>query len=113
LGALIFYIISALVVLALFALFVRKSGLQLQYLRMKKGQKAGRIQDFLQFDWSDAEERTLRLKAFLLFPMLYPIDLDEEREELNLLKSKVKRTHIGIYLALIAFILLGIFSEKI
>lgn len=100
-------------IVVLFALFLRKLGLQLQYLRLKAKKPAGKVQDFLIFDWKDADERSLRVDAFLLFPMLYPVLLDEQREELNELKMKVKRAHIGIYFAIILFIILGIFSERI
>lgn len=100
-------------ILLMLALFVRKSGLQLQYLRLKDKKEAGKISDFLLFDYQNAAERQLRLKAFLLFPMLYPVVLDEDREELNQLKGKVKRTHVGIYLGLILFIILGVYSEKV
>ena len=100
-------------IVGMLALFVRKSGLQLQYLQLKKKAQDGKIKDFLFFNLQDAEARAIRLQAFLLFPMLYPVILDEERVELNEIKSKVKRTHIGIYLSLILFIILAVYSEKV
>lgn len=104
-------ILSAATALALLLLFLRKSGLQMQYLRRQAGQQEGELKDFLFFDWQDAEERALRWKAFLLFPMLYPISLDDEQAALNELKASIKRTHIGIYFCLIIFIVLGILTD--
>ena len=98
---------------AMLSLFVRKSGLQLQYLRIQKRKAPGKIIDFVSFNWQDADQRTMRLKAFLLFPMLYPVLIDEEEEDLNLIKEKVKRSHVDIYLSLILFIILAVYSEKV
>jgi hypothetical protein len=95
------------------SLFVRKSGLQLQYLHVQQNMPIGKIKDFLLFNFKDAQERALRLQAFLLFPMLYPVLIDESKEELNEIKYKVKRTHIGIYFSLIVFIILAVYSERV
>jgi hypothetical protein len=95
------------------SLFVRKSGLQLQYLRIEKRKAPGKITDFVSFNWQDADQRVMRMKAFLLFPMLYPVLIDEEEEDLNAIKGKVKRTHVAIYLSLILFIILAVYSEKV
>lgn len=110
-----FIFVSILVLLMLFILllFVMKAGYQLQYLRIKAGQKPGSIWDFLKFRLSDEKQRKLRLQAFLLFPMLYPLALDEQKEELNHIKLSVKRIHITIYFLLIVLIILGIYSEKV
>ena len=108
-----FIVLVILNSVGMLALFLRKSGLQLQYLQVQQNQQVGKIKDFLFFNFQDAKERTIRLKAFLLFPMLYPVLLDESKEELNEIKSKVKRTHIGIYLSLIVFIILAVYSEKV
>lgn len=94
-------------------LFYRKMGLQLQYLQVKAKQKPEAISKFLFFDWSDKALRKQRWEAFLLFPMLYPVELDDEDQALLDIKYKVKRSHIGIYFALIIFIVLSIFSEKV
>lgn len=109
----IFILFSAGLVTAIVLLFLRKAGLQLQYLRIKEGQAAGNIRDFLFFDWQDAQARAQRWRAFLLFPMLYAVLLDDEQEELLKIKREVKRTHILIYLAVILFIILGVYSERI
>lgn len=108
-----FIVLVILNSVGMLALFVRKSGLQLQYLQLKNQAQVGKIKDFLFFNLQDAEARAIRLQAFLLFPMLYPVILDEERKELNEIKSKVKRTHIAIYLSLILFIILAVYSEKV
>ncbi len=53
------------------------------------------------------------MQAFLLFPMLYPVVLDDDKEELNAIKKRIKRIHIGIYFLLILLVVFGIFSEKV
>ncbi len=90
-----------------------KSGLQLQYLNLKNRKPAGSVWDFLKFSFSDKKARQLRVQAFLLFPMLYTVLLDDDKEELNAIKKKVKRIHIGVYLMLIILIVLAIYSEKV
>lgn len=85
----------------------------MQYLQSKAKKKVEPLSSFLFFDWSDGNKRSLRWEAFLLFPMLYPIVLDDEKEELLTLKQKIKRSHVGIYFGLIVFIVLSIYSEKV
>lgn len=109
----VFIIITAILLLAIFLLFLVKSGLQLQYLQLKNRKNPGSVWDFLKFKFSDKQARQLRVQAFLLFPMLYPIELDEPSEELNDLKRRVKRIHIAIYGCLILLVILGIYSEKV
>lgn len=48
-----------------------------------------------------------------MFPMLYPVVLDDKKEELNAIKRRVKRIHFGIYFMLIILIVLAIYSEKV
>ncbi len=101
------------VMIALLAIFVVKAGLQLQYLRLKNKKEKGSIFDFLQFDISDSKQRKVRMEAFLLFPVMFAVVLDEDDEELNNIKRKVKRLHIAIYLILIILTILAIYSEKV
>lgn len=85
----------------------------MQYLRVQKKRKAGKVWDYLRFSWSNEKERVERWRAFLMFPMLYAIPLDDEKEELIRIKREIKRIHILIYLVLIVLIILGIYSEKV
>ena len=113
----LFQIIFIFLVLALLLLilllFTIKAGFQLQYLRLKSKKKEGKVWDILKFSGATAPDKKLRYEAFMLFPMLYPIVLDEKREELNNIKRRIKRIHIGIYVILIALIILAIYSEKL
>lgn len=111
---LVFIILTSSLLVAMLLLFARKAGLQLQYLRLQRGESPGKIGDFLSYNWSDAEERALRWQAFLMFPMLYAVVLEDgEDEALRKIKREVKRTHILIYLAVVALLVLGIYSEKV
>lgn len=112
-GTALFVFFSVVILIAILLLFSIKAGLQLQYLRIKKGKKPGEVIDFVRFDISDPKERKLRWDAFLLFPMLYAVILDDEKESLNNIKRKIKRIHIGIYFTLIALVILGVYSEKV
>lgn len=109
----LFYSFSFILLLLILGLFARKAGLQLQYLRIRRSQHPGKISDFWKFGWSDSQMRRLRWEAFLLFPMLYGVPMDEDNERLIQIKRKIKRTHILIYLAVIVLIVLGIFSDRI
>lgn len=110
----VFFIIVFLVVSTMLYLFHRKMALQMQYLQIKAGKKPGPQKSFLIFDWNDAQARALRKEAFLLFPMLYAVPIEEkEKKSLKEIKYKIKRSHIGIYFCLIIFISLGVLSEKI
>lgn len=109
----IFVGITLLTLAAIIFMYLRKAGIQLMYLRKKKGKKPGRPADFLRFSFSNARERKARWEAFLMFPMLYPIALDDKDESLNNYKLKVKRLHIGIYMMLIFLVVLAIMSEKV
>lgn len=110
---LIFIAISLLALLAIIWMYLRKAGLQLMYLRKKKGRSPGSIRDFWKFNYSDPKARKIRWEAFMLFPMLYPVAMDDKDETLKAYKLKVKRLHIGIYLMLIFLVVLIIMSEKV
>jgi hypothetical protein len=111
---LVFFSITALVITTLLFLFYRKMALQMQYLEIQAGKKPSPLKSFLSFDWSDTKARALRAEAFLLFPMLFALQIEEdEPEALKAIKYKIKRSHIGIYFCLIIFITLGILSERI
>ncbi len=108
------FIFSAIIImLAILILFIVKAGIQLQYLRISRKKKKGNISDFIQFDYTDTRERALRWEAFLLFPLMYAVVLDDDKEELNQLKRSVKRIHIFIYVLLILLIIMGVYSEKV
>ncbi len=109
----IFIVFSTLLMMAILGLFLRKVGLQLQYLRLEQKKDPGEVTDFLRFSWQDLQARQIRWQAFLLFPMLYGVPMDEESNEKMNLKRAIKRTHILIYLALIILVVLGVFSEKV
>lgn len=112
--SILFFAITAFVILLLLLLFYRKMALQMQYLEIESGKKPSPLKEYLFFDWGDAKARALRAEAFLLFPMLFALQIEEdEKEALKDIKYKIKRSHVGIYFCLIVFITLGILSERI
>lgn len=112
-GQVVFIIIFIILILGILGLFFIKAGLQLQFIRLQKKQKPGSLTDYFRFTFSDEKARQLRVDAFMMFPLLYPIVLDEKREELNEIKRKVKRIHIFIYLLLVVLMVLGIIADKV
>ena len=108
----LFIISTLLVLLMIVGLFLRKADLQLNYLRTQSGKKWHKG-DFWKFSWQDNAARKERWEAFTLFPMLVPITLDDEKESLLIIKKKIKRVHIWIYLVMVLLVVLGIYSEKI
>lgn len=110
---LIYILFVGAIILFISGLFYIKLGLQMQYLQLKQKKEVEPVSKFLLFEWADEKKRSLRWEAFLLFPMLYPIILDDDREDLLALKRQIKRSHVGIYLGIIIFIILSIYSEKV
>lgn len=109
----IFVLVTLMLLLLILLLFIIKAGFQLQYLKIKSKKKEGKVWDILKFGSGTPADKKLRWEAFMLFPMLYPIVLDEKKEELNDIKRRIKRIHIGIYIILIVLIVLAIYSEKV
>lgn len=111
-AGIIFIILTFLILLAILWLFLRKADLQLRYMRMKRGANAS-AGEFLKFSWQDSKARNERWQAFLMFPMLFPVELGEEKSELLDIKKQIKRIHIGVYLMVILLVIMGIYSEKV
>ncbi len=94
---------------ALLGLFFYKAGVQMQYLKIKNRKKPGLWTDVFQFtDKKDKEERNA---SFMLFPLLFPVVLDEKSEKLNKIKAKVKRIHIFMYLCIMMIFGLGAYTS--
>ena len=108
----IFIFITFLILLLIIWLFLRKADLQLNYKRLQSG-KAFLKGDFWRFNWNDGKARQERWQAFLLFPMLFPIELSTDNDSLTKIERSVKIIHIGIYLTLIMILILAVYSEKV
>lgn len=89
-------------VIAIFALYMYKAGLQLQLIRMEQGHPAGKVMDLFFFDFSDAGERAIRGQALLRYPLLFPVEFDEaDHGEISDQKRRIKRINIALYSVLI------------
>lgn len=51
-------------------------------------------------------------KAFMLFPLLYSIVLDEPTIALNEMKQRVKKLNVVIYVVLIVALLVVVYASK-
>jgi len=103
------FLISVMGILALYAL---KLSYHFIYLRGKSKKKIGVNTDFFSRNFINKEDAKFWKEAWLLYPLLYPIELDETLEELNMLKQKVKHLHIAIYVLLIIAMLTVVYAAK-
>lgn len=99
-------------VAALPILFFVKAGLQLQYQNIKKKKPQGALTDFFNFDYKDASARSARIDAFLLFPIFFPIDLEEGTEAEKGIKRKIRSVHLVFYVLMIVLLLLATYFSK-
>ncbi|MDX5326417.1 MAG: hypothetical protein LPK80_09160 [Bacteroidota bacterium] len=91
-------------------LFIWKVGKQFQFLVLKN---EGRHCQWTEvFRFSDSERNPLRQQAFMLFPLMFPVILDEDNDALNKIKGRVKQIHISIYFVLIILLLTSIYASK-
>ena len=110
----LFFIVSAI---ALFVLYYFKVYWHFRLIleQEKKGQKSEEAQplDLIIFHWNDPAERNLRLKALWMYPLLFPVEIDQsDRGEILQLKKTIKRWNIALYLTLIALFLSYFYISK-
>ncbi len=110
-GQTLFIILFLVLITTILFLYGVKAGLQLQYLNLQNKKQKGSIADFFRF--GDEKQRSLRWKAFLMFPLTFSVIMDDEKQELLDLKKGVKNIHIAIYILLALLIIMGIYSEKV
>lgn len=99
-------------VAALPLLFLLKAGLQLQYQNLKNRIPVGAITDFFLFDYKNAPARSARVDAFLLFPIFFPIDLEEGTEAENAIKRRIRSVHLLFYVLMMLLLLLSTYFSK-
>lgn len=109
----VFVAVVLLLMSLILFLYGKKAALQMQYLRIVQNQKPGKLLDFVQFKFNDRKARAERWKAFLLFPLMFAIELNETKPALLEIKKRIKRIHISIYALLVVLIILSIYSEKV
>lgn len=69
--------------------------------------------DLLIYDWKDSAQRKLRLEALWMYPLLFPVEIDEaDAGEIRAIKLMIKRWNIALYLNLIALFLSYIYISK-
>lgn len=108
-ATLFFFIVA---VLAIFAVYAYKVGLHLQLIHIEKHMEPGRIMDIFFFDFKNAEERSLRVEAFLRYPLMFPVVIEEDdNDEVVELKKKIKNSNYGLYVLLMALIILNVMQS--
>jgi hypothetical protein len=96
--------------LLLLVLYGIKVGMHMQYLRLKDRKDPGSAWDFFQF--TEPGLAPYRSKALWMFPLMFPVVLDETREELNHHKSRIKSINMAIYAVLMVLLLAAVYAAK-
>ena len=99
-------------VMSVFGLYALKVAIQYQYLRLKKGLKRTDLFEAWSMSLSKEDDKKRRSEAVMLFPMFFPIELDEQKEELLSIKKTIKKIHILIYFSIMAIMLIGVYASK-
>lgn len=103
------FLVSVTGILVLYAV---KVAYHFVFLRLRAKKKPGKASDFFSRNFINKEDAHYWKNAFLLFPLLYAIVLDEPTEALNDIKRKIKRLHIAIYAFLIVALLTVVYAAK-
>ena len=93
-------------------LYAVKLAYHFQYLRVKDKKNPGSTTDFFYRHFTDKKDGERWKEAWLKFPLLYPVVLDDERQELNDIKKGIKRINMAIYVALIVAFLVVFYTAK-
>jgi hypothetical protein len=102
-------IISIIGILGIYAL---KIAYQYQYLRLKNGLKQNDLFEAWSISLKKEADKKRRNEAVMLFPLFFPIVLDDKKQEMNDIKRTIKKLHIFIYLFVIVIMLIGVYSNK-
>lgn len=103
--ALFAFIVTVIVILAVYAF---KVGLHLQLIQIEKKKKPGRVVDLFFFDFADAKARKERMDAFMRYPLMFPVVIEEDDKEAVVeLKNKIKRTNLSLYILLMLLIIVN------
>ncbi len=103
------FIISVSAILVLYAI---KIAHHFRYQRLRDRKKPGTIGDFFSRNFIDKKDPERWKQAFLMFPLLYAIALDEPTEELNQIKRQIKNMNVTIYAVLAVAMLVVIYASK-
>lgn len=96
----------------LLSIYSFKWALQFQYLRVQNKKKPGHWSDYYKRNFIYKKDPQWWKESLLLFPLLFPVPMTgKEKEDAWL--TKIKRTNIVMYFALIILLLTGIYFAKL
>ena len=108
-----FLIFGALAsILTILGLYALKVAYQYQYLRLKNKLKRSDLFEAWSLSLKSERDKKLRNQAIMLYPMFFPIDLDDTNEDMLEIKRTLKKLHIYIYIALMMVMLIGVYTSK-
>ena len=103
------FILSVLAILVLYAI---KLAYHFLYLRLKDKKRVGELGDFFLRNFINKGDNERWKNAFMLFPLLYSIALDEPTTALNEMKQRIKKINVFIYVVLIVALLVVVYASK-
>lgn len=106
----ILVLLTLLVLLAILLAFWRKLDLQFRYLHLKETKKELQGVHLLSKDLPP-QQKDIRNRSMMLFPLMLGVDRQDEGDSLNTLKNRIRTLHLAIYLLLMAVVLLGLIGK--
>ncbi len=96
----------------LIILYARKLALHFQYLRVKDGRKAGELSDFFYRHFTDKKDPERWKNAWMIYPLLFPVDLEDEKGDRLVIKKKIKQANVLVYVVLIVALRDVVYAAK-
>ena len=96
----------------MFTLYAIKIAWQYQYFRMKENLKKADFFEAWNIKMKNERDRKLRYKSIMAFPLMFPMEMENEKYDLEEIKKRIKRIHIGLYILIMVIMILGIYSSK-
>lgn len=99
-------------IMAMLVLYSIKLAHHFKYLRVKDKKKNGQFSDFYYRNFIDKKDSQRWKDAWLLFPLMYGIEVDDESDALNAIKKQIKKVNLAIYGVLIVALLVTVYAAK-
>ncbi len=97
---------------SLLVLYAFKMAIHFKFLRLKDRKKVGATSDFFYRAFNDKKDAERWKKAWMIFPLMFAVVLEEERTELNGLLKEIKKINFAIYSVLIVAMLVTVYAAK-
>lgn len=100
-------------VLALLVAFGLKLAWHFRFLRVQSKKPEGEITDFFTRNFTSKGDDERWKKAWFIFPLLFGVEEEEtDKPEILLLKRRIRKHNLAIYVILIIAMLLTVYASK-